>query len=607
MNRLRALYAGEKRWVNWELRNGKKLPINARTGNLAKSDDSSTWSTYEQAKKRSDKIGVMLGHVNKYHRGGYYLCGVDLDGCLNGETLRSEAREIVERWGRYTEVSPSGRGVHIIFAVNAKDVEKIREQFGVLHRKTFSIGPHQEIALDLSNRYYTVTEDEYNDYDLIDSVKLGNLEWFIRDAGPAFQGTFDGGNHERDNSRSGYAFRHFVKGISSGMSEEAIVEEIKKRRDPAGEWARTKGRDLREMHRVYANALRSVENKGKNGHELAPDYLTSQLASEIEIKPIRWMWPYYFAYGKLGMIVGEPDRGKSTVSLDLAARVSRGSRWPDKSGRAPRGDVLLLNAEDDNSDTVAPRLKAAGADMSRIRFLTMKSGRMFSLAENLKMLEDHITKNTRMVIIDPISTYLGIGVDSFRGNEVRGILSPMVVLSEKYGILTLILHHFNKGSSGGKTAMHRISDSHAFGAMSRHIYICEQSPDPDQEEERGYGFLKLRNSVAPADRGSNLGYSLESVNLGDGIITSRVVWDDKPLDWTFEEAQKSPKNSGLALQEAEVFLKSELKDKPEACAKVIEKAELRNISRRTLYRAAESLNVNKINISGVVMWSLAVE
>jgi putative DNA primase/helicase len=115
---------------------------------------------------------------------------------------------------------------------------------------------------------------------------------------------------------------------------------------------------------------------------------------------------------------------------DMAARVSRGDSWPCDEGRAPQGDVILLSAEDDASDTVVPRLLAAGADLDRIEIIKMvrdtSKRRMFSLVTDLPLLREKIAAigDVKLVQIDPISAYLRVGkVDSFRttrGARERG-------------------------------------------------------------------------------------------------------------------------------------------------------------------------------------------
>jgi putative DNA primase/helicase len=92
--------------------------------------------------------------------------------------------------------------------------------------------------------------------------------------------------------------------------------------------------------------------------------------SAVQREPLHPLWDRYLYRGKLHLIEGDPDLGKTTLTLDLAARLSTGGAMPDGSlGIGPAG-VVILGAEDGLADTVRPRLEAAGADLSRIVALT---------------------------------------------------------------------------------------------------------------------------------------------------------------------------------------------------------------------------------------------
>lgn len=108
--------ASDRQWVAFRLeeRNGKlsKVPINPRTGRYAMTNNPDTWGTLEDAQKAiqtfgADGIGFVLDN-------GYF--GIDLDDVIDPErgTIKAWAQEIIDTMGSYTEISPSGRGVHII-------------------------------------------------------------------------------------------------------------------------------------------------------------------------------------------------------------------------------------------------------------------------------------------------------------------------------------------------------------------------------------------------------------------------------------------------------------------------------------------------------------
>lgn len=105
-------------WVCWGSRNrdGKrtKVPLNPATGGFASTANPETWGSFESALRHATKptvdgIGFVFTDTDPY-------VGIDLDDCRNPETgsLSDEAVGIVMRLQSYTEISPSGTGLHII-------------------------------------------------------------------------------------------------------------------------------------------------------------------------------------------------------------------------------------------------------------------------------------------------------------------------------------------------------------------------------------------------------------------------------------------------------------------------------------------------------------
>ncbi|MBA3610441.1 MAG: hypothetical protein H0W54_03360, partial [Rubrobacter sp.] len=107
-----------RQWLVWrsEERDGKptKIPYSPLTGQRASSTTPETWAGYQEAVKAAKEHGY--GGIGFVFTPEDALCGVDLDKCLDPETGEIEpwAQEVIEELKSYTEVSPSGTGVHIL-------------------------------------------------------------------------------------------------------------------------------------------------------------------------------------------------------------------------------------------------------------------------------------------------------------------------------------------------------------------------------------------------------------------------------------------------------------------------------------------------------------
>lgn len=107
-----------RQWLCWryEERDGKptKVPYSPIMGQRASSTDPETWTEYQEAVQACrehsyDGLGFVFTPEDDF-------CGVDLDDCRDPDTGKIEpwAQEIIKDLDSYTEVSPSGTGVHIL-------------------------------------------------------------------------------------------------------------------------------------------------------------------------------------------------------------------------------------------------------------------------------------------------------------------------------------------------------------------------------------------------------------------------------------------------------------------------------------------------------------
>ena len=239
--------------------------------------------------------------------------------------------------------------------------------------------------------------------------------------------------------------------------------------------------------------------------------------SQIKEKPLEWLWDKHIPLSMFCIFAGDPGLGKSTLSLDISARLSQGIPFPDNSP-SMTGDVLILAGEDDPAYTIKPRLQALGADMDRIHILTEKRGEQgdgdFSVKDTGVLLDaiDQIrarSGNLRLVIIDPLESFIGGTVDTYRNNEVRAALRGMIALAQKERFTIIAIQHLTKKQ--GISANHRISGSIAFVAAARTVWMVTKDP------ENPHGCLFLNSKMNIAQKNEGYQYSMESSVDGIGV------------------------------------------------------------------------------------------
>ncbi|HEY2760761.1 MAG TPA: AAA family ATPase [Pirellulales bacterium] len=335
--------------------------------------------------------------------------------------------------------------------------------------------------------------------------------------------------------------------------------------------------------------------------------------SDVEPREIEWLWPNRIPLGKLTGINGNPGLGKSFLTLDLAARTTTGARWPDGSGNAPLGSVVILTAEDDLGDTVRPRLDAAGADVSKIIAIEAVRGhnesgqydRLFDVSRDMDELHSVLSAliDCKLVIIDPISAYLG-KTKSHDNAEVRGVLAPLSALAAEFGVAMIVVSHFRKGEG---SAINATMGSMAFVAAVRGAYAVTKDPNDPTNQRRL--FLPIKNNIGN-DR-TGLAYSLSTRRESGGIPF--CLWEAEPVTTTADEALSLPLNKrGPAPDErnqAADYLLAALTDGPRPAREMYEAAEqMHGIKKRTLDRAKRDLKIEafRVTVPGRWLWRLPV-
>lgn len=344
----------------------------------------------------------------------------------------------------------------------------------------------------------------------------------------------------------------------------------------------------------YLGEAKKAEATQSKGGSTCASVVTT-CAADIEMEAISWLWALWLACGKLHILAGEAGTGKTTIALWLASIVSCAGRWPDGS-RAEAGNVLIWSGEDDPKDTLVPRLRAAGADLSRIFIISgVQAGqdvRAFDPAKDMEGLLDAAQRigNVKMLILDPIVN--AVSGDSHKNTEVRRGLQPVVDFGTRTGCAILGITHFSKGSVG-RSPLERLVGSLAFGALARVVMVAATRENQDDAPTSRI-FMRAKSNIGPDDGG--YGYDLEQTPIPEKpeISASRVAWgkaiDGKARD-VLNQAEAVKDSESSAIAEARAFLREALSEGKRSAADLKAEAQEAGVAWRTVERAKDGLVV----------------
>jgi hypothetical protein len=296
------------------------------------------------------------------------------------------------------------------------------------------------------------------------------------------------------------------------------------------------------------------------------------------------------------MLCGDSALGKSQIAISITAALTKSGVWPDGDEVGELGSVIILSAEDAINDTIVPRLAAAGADLNRVYCLrcVYNEGKTqsFNIQANMNLIADKVREvgDVALVIIDPVTAYLGSEIDSHKITDVRAALLPLDQFAAELNVAVLAITHPPKSPS--TKALNFIAGSGAFTHAPRLVFIVIEDPEVPGRSL----LLAAKNTLGR--KADGLGYSIESASVGpdDSIRTSRIVWDSRPVYMTADEAlaAHAEKGKAKAKGEAEDFLRTNMTPGQDYDFTALkEQAAQAGIAERTLRRASDSLGVKK--------------
>jgi RecA-family ATPase len=264
------------------------------------------------------------------------------------------------------------------------------------------------------------------------------------------------------------------------------------------------------------------------------------------------LWEQRIPCGDVSLLYGDGAVGKGRMICDLIGRITTGRPLPlcREDTAAEPGSVIVILPEDDPNEQVAHRLRAAGADLSRVYDLTrLDGGSRFKLSADakhagdlphLRALVDQLEaegRNPRLVVIDPLAAVLGWGTIQTNPGA-RRLVEPLQDMAKDTGIAVLVVAHTVKsgvlqGSAGLPQALRT---------------VWKISRDPDNPAYRLL-TLEKHNNLPDAEP---VRYGIEEG--ADGLV--RVAWLDlealqeQRRGWRDRLAQRQARKAGTVTYSA---------------------------------------------------------
>ena len=334
----------------------------------------------------------------------------------------------------------------------------------------------------------------------------------------------------------------------------------------------------------------------------------------VEMEQVEWLLYPFIPYGKVTIIQGDPGEGKTTMVLQIIAKLTRGEpilpvtdATKIKGKRSDEADsenndsdaegniqeqpsispvnVIYQTAEDGLGDTIKPRLLAAGADCSKV--LVIDDSDQPLTMSDIRLEEAIVQTKAKMVVLDPIQGFLGAEVDMHRANEIRPLMKRVAVLAEKYHCAVILIGHMNKNSNGKSS--YRGLGSIDFQAAARSVLIVGRVKDEPEVRV----VCHTKSSLAP--EGTSIAFRLDK-NNGFEWIGEYDISADELLNGD-GRGQKSRKAKEFLL---EILVNGGMTQK-----KIAEEAEARGIKSKTLWNAKRELEIDSVKRGKQWYWMLS--
>jgi hypothetical protein len=495
-------------WINWKaekkIKNGvekiDKIPVNIHGENIDATNSNNGYS-YELVKESVGKnnitgIGIILD-------GTFGV--IDLDNVIkDGKIIDEKAQKLLDKWNGFSEISPSGNGIHLFFLTN-----KIVR----LNRMRYEGENGVKYECYTNKRFFTFTENQMETSKEIQSLNQKNLE-------DCLNILVDGWN--KTNTIKIQNNNVNIQDITDEKVLERLLSKEKYRKiylgDDTLKDGDTSSADMslmtalqyytagnrEQMKRVFANSHRGLRDKVS----VRKDYLDRLVNDSISKYPCssyyiwdkkenntgeiftlkdllleedevtKWIVEGLLVKGGISTLVAKPKVGKSCLVRQIALAISKGENFLGRNTR--KGPVLYIALEEIKTE-IKRHFIELGADGSEN--IEIYVGRT---PENpIEWLTEKVEEyKPELVIIDTMGRFLGIKDINDYGKTTDALNNILYLAREQNTHITL-LHHARKGEgTGGDTSL---GSTAIFGSVDTSIFLNKTEGKRYISTEQRYG------------------------------------------------------------------------------------------------------------------------
>ena len=382
--------------------------------------------------------------------------------------------------------------------------------------------------------------------------------------------------------------KNIVREWSSGSPKHTEKEFNKKWNDAISRASREPriGFGTLKMMAHDAQQTSSLKNVPQPNKSL----FTVRSMDQVSIKPIRWLWPGMLAKGKVHLIAGAGGRGKTSLLLAVAAKLTRGDAFPGGTPSQP-APVLYITSEDGGSgaqDTLKPRFIAAGGYENLLSYVTSlltPTGEHLSIVNHWEEIEKLIRQTQAVLtIVDPITSLCGDHLDNNNATQIRSVMARLQEIADSTGTAMMAVNHLTKNTDA--SMVNRVLGSGAWTHASRIVWGVLE----DQHVGHLLGLMK--SNIGPIDH--VYPYSLEPGHVEDVDIYYATIGTRIPDERLSNYVDFDEPRHGRKTTEAEIYLREALKDGPKLKQDIIDATDF---NERTLQRAADCPSSYKLEHS----------